>query len=55
MSKLNTYKCILDFRSLALNKIFKPGDEIKAPASLGTQWVKQKLAIKISTDKSEKP
>jgi len=44
MKKLFTYECILPFRSTALNKTFKPGDQVKAPSSLGINWIKLKTA-----------
>lgn len=44
--KLNTYTALIDFTSIMLKKTFKKGDQIKAPASLGADWVSQKIAIK---------
>lgn len=44
--KLNTYTALTDFTSASLKKSFKKGDQIKAPSSIGMQWVLQKVAIK---------
>lgn len=48
-AKLNTYEAILPFKSLQLNKSFKTGEQIKAPASLGREWVKNKTAKQVKS------
>jgi hypothetical protein len=52
---LQTYEAITDFYSKALAKAFKPGDTIRAPETLGSDWIKRKVAKKITNHKSQQP
>ena len=52
---LQTYEATTDFYSKALAKTFKPGDIIRAPQTLGTDWVTRKVAKRITNHKTEKP
>lgn len=53
--KLHTYTAILSFRSKKLGKTFKAGDQIKAPMSLGSDWVSDKVATKNPNPKQNTP
>jgi hypothetical protein len=52
---VQTYEAITDFYSKALAKTFKPGEIIRAPQTLGTDWVKRKVAKQVTTTKQIKP
>lgn len=54
MKKLYEYLVKISFSSAALNRVFKPGEIIKAPAELGNQWTKQKLTIKLKHNEQER-
>lgn len=51
--RLYNYEALTDFTSIKLQKTVKKGDIIKAPSSLGSQWIKSKIAIKSKTSKQE--
>lgn len=48
---LRTYEVLVEFRSKSLKKTFQPGDEAKAPKSIGSSWVAKGIAKEISTSK----
>lgn len=54
MTKLHSYLVKASFFSNTLGKRFKAGDIIKAPLSLGKQWTKQNLTIKIKENEQER-
>jgi len=49
---LKTYEVLTEFRSKSLKKSFKPGDQVKAPKSIGSSWVVKGIAKEISTSKT---
>ena len=52
IEKLATYTAEIDFFSKSLRKVILKGQQVKAPVSLGSQWVKQNLASKNPTIKT---
>lgn len=50
-TSLRTYEAKTEFRSKGLKKSFKPGDQIKAPKSIGDSWLTKGIAIEIKTSK----
>ena len=46
---LHTYSALTEFYSKSLDKRFKKGDTIRAPQTIGSLWVRDKLAIRIIT------
>lgn len=46
LEKVSQYTALTDFFSKKLKKAILTGQVITAPASLGSEWVKQNLAIK---------
>lgn len=47
MKELFEYQALTDFYSQTLNKRIKTGQKIKAPAALGSQWIKAGHAKKL--------
>lgn len=55
LASLTTYTALTEFYSLKLQKRFKTGDSFKAPASIGSELIRAKVAIKTTTHKQSEP
>lgn len=55
LQKLTEYQAITDFKSVALNTYYANGQIFKAPASIGSDLVRKKVAIKITKTKHSEP
>lgn len=53
--QLLTYEALTEFYSISLAKDFKAGEIIRAPRSIGSDWVKSKLAKIITNHKTTTP
>jgi hypothetical protein len=54
-TRLSTYQAVTEFYSKTLQQHFTTGELIKAPASLGSDWVRIKVAILHTNHKTQKP
>ena len=49
---IKEYELLTDVRSLGMGKSFKSGQKVKAPSSIGAQWVKMGHAKEIKKPKT---